>query len=128
MSDPGSLRQPRAFLTTTATRLLIDDARRRRIERLYLEARAVATAGLSAPSSEHIAEVVEGLDAIARMLEGLAEKPRRAFVMSRLDGLRHADIADALGVSKSMVKQYIARALVHCYQVVYGPENARNRG
>jgi len=114
-------RQPRALLTRIATRLLIDRSRRERLERAYLETAAVLHAEhAAAPSAEAVAELVDALEAIARMLEGLAEKPRRAFLMSRLDGMRHAEIAAELGVSASMVKQYIARALVHCHYAAAG--------
>lgn len=67
---------------------------------------------------------METLNAIAHMLEGLPEKPRRAFLMSRLDERPYADIAIELGVSVSMVKQYIAKVLVHCYTIVYGAGTA----
>jgi len=73
----------------------------------------------SADTPEQIMQAVQALDAISRMLDGLAAKPRRAFLLSRLDGLGHAEIAAELGVSASMVKQYLASALGHCYRVLY---------
>jgi len=119
---PSEARQPRALLTRIATRLLIDRTRRERLERAYLETAAVLAAEhASAPAPEDIAEVVDALEEIARRLEGLADKPRRAFLMSRLDGLRQADIARELGVSVSMVKQYVAQAMVHCYYACSDP-------
>lgn len=121
LADPTELQQPRAFLTTTATRLMIDEARRRKLEQAYLEALAALAADGQqyADSPEQVMLAVQALDAIAVMLEGLPPKPRRAFLMNRLDGSSHADIALALGVSASMVKQYIASAIGHCYRVLY---------
>lgn len=119
--DAAALRQPRAFLTTTATRLLIDQTRRRAIERSYLQALAVIQPEeASAASPEHILEIVETLSAIAQLLEGLPEKPRMAFLLYRLDGLSQPEIAARLKVSTSRVKQYIAEVMVHCYAVQYG--------
>lgn len=112
------IQEPRALLVTTASRLMIDAARRRQIERKYLE-----TYGdyhgelLIAPSAEELAAVSETLAAIARMLEGLPHKCRQAFLMNRLDGMGHGDIADALAVSKSSVKKYIATAMLHCHRI-----------
>lgn len=38
LAEPQTIKEPRAFLATTAGRLLIDGARRRRIEKAYMEA------------------------------------------------------------------------------------------
>jgi RNA polymerase sigma-19 factor, ECF subfamily len=121
LAEAGALRQPRAFLTTTATRLIVDAARRREIERAYLETLAVVQPReASMPSPEQMLELLETLHAIAALLDGLADKPRRAFLMYRLDGLSQPEIARELGVSASMVKQYVAQAMVHCYAVQHG--------
>lgn len=116
----ADLREPRAFLVTTATRLLIDDARRRELERSYLQALAAAHGNESLPSPEHLAEIVETLSAIARLLDGLPGKPRAAFLMYRFEGLPQAEIGRRLGVSASMIKQYVAQAMVHCYAARHG--------
>lgn len=121
LADPASLQQPRAFMVTTATRLIIDEERRRKLEQAYLEALALMRDShqACADSPEQIMLAVEALNAIAAMLEGLAEKPRRAFLMNRLDGLSHGEIAAELKVSASMVKQYLAAATLHCYRALY---------
>lgn len=115
------IKEPRGFLVTTATRLIIDEARRKKVERRYLETYSYYHGEEAvAPSVEDIAIVTETLSAIIQMLEGLPEKCQRAFLMRRLDGMRYAEIAEELGVSKSSVKQYMAKAMLHCYQLTYG--------
>ncbi|MDT8330867.1 sigma-70 family RNA polymerase sigma factor [Roseomonas gilardii] len=118
---PSAIGKPRAFLATSAIRLLIDQRRRSAVEQVYLEALAVAEQRNSAASPLETYEAVETLTAIACMLEGMAERPRRAFLLNRLEGLGYAEIAAELGVSTSMVKQYMASALVHCYSIAYPP-------
>ncbi len=120
LAEPQNLKEPRAFLTTTATRLMIDGGRRRKIERAYLDALALHADEASIPSPEAIHAALEILDRIARMLEGLPAKPRQAFLLNRLDGLTYSEIATVLGVSSSMVKQYMASVLVHCYKALHG--------
>lgn len=116
-----ALAEPRAFLVTTATRLLIDDTRRRAIERSYCQTLALQfDAEAETPSAEQLHEIIETLSLIARMLDGLAEKPRAAFLMYRLDELPQAEIARRLGVSVSMIKQYVAQVMVHCYSIRHG--------
>lgn len=114
------IREPKAFLTTTASRLMIDEARRKHVELRYLETYAYFHGDEAvAPSAEELVVITETLTAIVHMLEGLPEKCQRAFLMNRLEGMKHAQIAETLGVSKSMVKQYIAKTMVHCYQLSY---------
>lgn len=120
LQDLNVIREPRAFLVTTASRLIIDDVRRKQVEQQYLQAHAhYYGEDAAAPSPEALAVITETLVSITHMLDGLPEKCQQAFLMNRLDGMKHADIARVLGVSKSMIKQYIARAMVHCYQLVY---------
>lgn len=120
-ADLERIRTPRAFLTTTATRLLIDDARRRKIESACLESWTVLHGEAQAPSPEQLLQTVETLARLARLLDDLPPKPRTAFLLHRLDGWTYHEIAAELGVSASMVKQYVARALAHCYLVSETP-------
>jgi RNA polymerase sigma factor (sigma-70 family) len=108
------IKEPRAFLITTASRLIIDEARRKKVEQRYLETYYYYHGEESVvPSTEDVVLMTETLTALIQMLEGLPEKCLRAFLMNRLDGMKHAEIAETLGVSKSMVKQYMARAMLY---------------
>lgn len=120
LPDVASLKTPRAYLTTTATHLLIDHARRQKLEQAYLQALAISHADSYSHSPEDYKQAIDTLIEISNMLQGLPEKARRAFLMSRLEEASHADIALQLGVSVSMVKQYIASALMHCYKLIHG--------
>ena len=121
--ESRDLREPRAFLVTTASRLIIDASRRRKIEYAYLErCAALSLEEQFAPSAEEVAQMTETLLAIVRMLDGLNDKARQAFLMSRLEGLKHAEIAERLEVSVHSVKKYIAAAMVHCHRMVAADE------
>jgi len=107
--------QSRRQLARIAKGLMIDLFRRRRIEAAYLEAlRDLAEP--EAPSEETRAQVIETLVEIDALLHRLPDKPRRAFLLSRLDGLGYVAIAERLGVSVSSVEKYIARALEVCFR------------
>ncbi|MFJ3044886.1 sigma-70 family RNA polymerase sigma factor [Herbaspirillum chlorophenolicum] len=109
------MREPRAFLTTTAKRLLVDRVRRQAIEQAYLaELMLLADSSHGYPSPEETLLAVQALQQIAAALEGLAEKPREAFLRHYLDGQPHAEVAGALGVSTKMVQKYLVKALLHC--------------
>ena len=115
----ASIHTPRAFLTTTAKRLIIDLARKRQIETRYLELLALQQGHLVEAPAEQIQQAIEKLDEVTKLLQGLPDKVSRAFLMCRLDGLSYEEIAQELGVSTSMVKQYIAKAMLHCYHASY---------
>ncbi len=110
----SSIEKPRAFLSTTAGRLLIDRARRQRIEQAYLAELALAMEGCAHPSPKETLMAMQALAQIAAALDGLPPKPREAFLLHYLDGLTHAAVAQSLGVSDRMVRKYLALALLHC--------------
>ncbi|MBY8823671.1 sigma-70 family RNA polymerase sigma factor [Sphingomonas colocasiae] len=116
----GAPHNPRPYLATVARRLMIDQARRMEVERTFLEAHAALMAGAAAPCPERIAAAIGELNIVVRALETLSERARRAFLRARLDGAPHAEIAAELGVSKSMVKQYVAKGYACCYAAAYG--------
>lgn len=109
------VREPRAFLVTTAQRLLIDQARRKAIEVAYLRELSLAVEQLGGvPSPEDILETVHALTQIERALDGLPARPRQAFLLHYLDGETHGFIAEQLGVSTRMIQKYLVQALLHC--------------
>ncbi len=111
---------PRRYLATVARRLLIDDARRKASEHAFLKAFTLHMGESFTPSPEQVAQAIEQLSLLAGLLGDLPEKPRKAFLLSRLEGLTYAQIAEELAVSTSMVKQYISRAHAHCYVMAHG--------
>ncbi|ALM86106.1 sigma-70 family RNA polymerase sigma factor [Bordetella sp. N] len=108
-----ALREPRAFLTTLARRVLIDFWRRRELERYYLDSLA-ALPEAHAPSEEARALVLEALAQIDKLLGRLPAKARAAFLLSQLDGLSYAEIAVQLGVAEISVRRYMKQAIVLC--------------
>ena len=94
----ASIREPRAYLSTTARRLVIDRARRKQIEEAYLQ----------------ILTTLEALEQIAFVLEELSAKQRQAFLLYFLDGLTQVDIAAHMGISERMVRKHLMHALLHC--------------
>ncbi|WP_154660647.1 sigma-70 family RNA polymerase sigma factor [Pseudomonas cremoricolorata] len=112
--------RPRALLSTIAHGLFVNLLRRRQLEASYLEALASLPETL-APSAEERWQLFEALQAIDALLDGLPARVRTAFLWSQLEGLSHQQIAERLNVSKSSVRQYIARALLHCMSAAEGP-------
>lgn len=112
--------QPRSWLTTTATRLIIDEQRRRRIEQAYLaELAGWAQECEGYPSPEETLIALQALEQLTAVLEGVSLKARTAFVRHYLDGETLATVASELGVSKKMVQKYLAQVLLHSRRLDY---------
>lgn len=111
--DAAALRSPRAYLSTIAHGLLVNQWRRLELERAWLEALAGLPEPLAA-SPEEQALALEALHAVDAMIRRLPARVREAFLLAQLDGLRYAQIAVQLGVSERMVKKYMAQAMLQC--------------
>lgn len=116
--QPPSLTAPRAFLGTIARGLIIDHWRRDELRRAYLQSLA-AMPQAHVPCMQTRELVLELLERIARMLDGLKPKARQAFLLAQCDGLSHAQVAEHLQVSVRTVERYIAEALYRCYVLRY---------
>ena len=112
------LQAPRAFLRTIARGLVIDLWRREELHRAYLETVALLPPA-EVPSPEARELLLELLEAIAHMLDGLKPKVRQAFLLAQCEGMPYQQIAETLGVSLRSVERYIADALFHCYVLRY---------
>lgn len=119
--DTDVIREPRAYLTTIASRLTAQHFRRLALERAYLD----ALAGMpeeTAPSPETRMLVVEALTAVSRVLDGLSPRVRDIFLLSQLDGLTYAEIGSQFEMSVNAVQKSMIRAFQHCYAAVYAPQ------
>ena len=54
------------------------------------------------------------LDLVTQILEELPEKARAAFVAYKFRGNSYGEIAEDMGISESMVRKYVLRAIAHC--------------
>ncbi|MFR0713622.1 sigma-70 family RNA polymerase sigma factor [Enterobacterales bacterium BD_CKDN230030183-1A_HGKHYDSX7] len=111
--DALVIHKPRQFLSTIAKGLMIDQTRRRVLERAYLAALALAPPE-EVPSLEVQALLFEALLEVDRALRGLGEKVRCVFLLSQVDGLTYTQIADQMKISPRTVSNYMAKAMEHC--------------
>ncbi|NHZ91837.1 sigma-70 family RNA polymerase sigma factor [Massilia sp. CCM 8733] len=107
--------QPRAWLATTAKRLIIDRARRQALEQAYLAEMALLADSLPChPAPDETLMALEALDQIGAALQAISARAREAFLLHYLDQQTHAAIAAQLGVSTRMVQKYLVQALLEC--------------
>ena len=109
-----NLCEPRAFLTTVAKRVLSNHWRREQLERVYFEV-LMLVPEQHVPSEEEQAILLETLNAIDQLLDGLPVVVKQAFLYAQLDGMKQQDIAQELNISVTTVKRYLVRASAQCF-------------
>ena len=65
------------------------------------------------PSAEDALASKQRLEQILAALEEVSPKARRAFVLHKFEGLSHAEVAKALGISRSAIEKHISAVLKH---------------
>ena len=108
-----ALRAPKAYLATVAKHLLINHLRRQSLERAWADALAAQPEQYQ-PSVEQRAQILQALQALDAMLDGLKPKVRAVFIMAQIEGYTYAEIAAQLGIGERSVKRYMAEALTEC--------------
>lgn len=108
-ADPLGLRVPRAFLFHVATNLA-RDLLRRRLRREGVGGDAATDAEL-APATDVVVGARQELALIAQALNQLPPRPREILLLSRVEGLTHAEIGTRLGIAPKTVENHVGRAL-----------------
>ena len=115
-------REARAYLIRMASNLAID------FERVEGRREAIIDdLGLvydlydkQATSPEAYALAADRAKQIERALASLPKRTREMVVMVRLQGMTHQEVANQLGVSKSLVDKYVLQALLRCRDILGG--------
>ncbi|WP_286829908.1 MULTISPECIES: RNA polymerase sigma factor [Kordiimonas] len=66
------------------------------------------------PAPDSVVHYRRELRQLQRALAELTHKCRMSFILHRAEGYTYKEIGEKLGISESMVKKYVLRALVHC--------------
>ena len=102
------------YVARTAASVLADRARRRSVRQADLHVEFDPDYhGDEEIDPERVLSGKEELHAATAALLSLPERTRSVFVLRRLEGWRHADIARHLGISVSAVEKHMVRAIRH---------------
>jgi RNA polymerase sigma factor (sigma-70 family) len=112
LDQPGAVSYLRAFLFKTAANIAIDRRRRVRSYDKVTGGQLFEFSENRTPEREVAAE--QTLRHLGNLIESMPAKCQASFVMSQIHGLDAATIASQLGITDSMVRKYVVRALLHC--------------
>lgn len=104
--------EPRAFLTTIANGLMVDQFRRKAVEQAYLQALMHLPATF-VPSPEEQMAMLEVLLQLDQLLNGLKPVVRKVFLLSKLEGLTYQEISSMLDIPLRTIESHMAVALRH---------------
>lgn len=109
-----AIEYPQAYLYKTASNLAIDGFRLKRRRRVEPLESAENEAGSQQDVPTHALYQQQRARLVARVLGELPMPCRRAFLLRKLEGLSHQEIAERMGISKDMVEKHIVNAMKHC--------------
>ncbi|MGO2485643.1 MAG: sigma-70 family RNA polymerase sigma factor [Pseudomonas taetrolens] len=108
------IEQPRAFLYRTALNLVIDGHRRNTLRQIEPLDVLDTEERFFSPSPQVLIDHGQRLEMLQRALAELPAACRDSFLLRKLEGLSHLEIAERLGVSRSVVEKNIVNAMKHC--------------
>jgi len=117
--NSAELDNARAFLYKAVYNASIDLKRRNKVRDSY--AQSIQTAPeqeLDHIGPERVAASHQFLGMINRALWAMPGKRRRLLIMNRVDGLSYAEIARREGLSETVVRKHVAKALAGCQQAL----------
>jgi RNA polymerase sigma factor (sigma-70 family) len=108
------MRHADAYVFQIAANLLRDRGRRQVSSAAGLKEIAAAKhASREEIDGERVLLGRERLGAVIAALQELTARTRNIFLLSRLEGLRHGEIANMFGVSESAVRKHLTKAVAH---------------
>jgi RNA polymerase sigma-70 factor (ECF subfamily) len=117
---PDDLRDPLAYLYRIALNLARDrrreQQRARKREANWVDSRVTvlgSEAVADAPSAETGLAAKQRMAAVRAALDELSPQCRRAFVLHKLEGLSHHEVAQRTGITRSTVEKHMRTALKH---------------
>lgn len=116
LDDSSTIGFLRAFLFRTATNIAIDRVRRRGLAQAYMDEATPEQQvnEMFGFTPERSLAAKQSLEKVLECVAALPPKCRHAFIEYKFKHRSYEDIAEDMGLTSSMVRKYVLRALVHC--------------
>ncbi len=111
-----------AYLRTIVINLVRDRMRRRKVAGHVVdsqqETNPIEWAASDTPSPEQIIYHRQRLGAFEQALKSLSPRSREVFILRKLHGKSHDEIASVTGLSQSAIEKHLYRALTACRDIL----------
>lgn len=101
----------KSYLFTVASNRMLNDLDRKKTALNYQNEKPEGAGEASSESPEYVLEEKEYMDRLQKALDELTEDQRVTFMMNRVEGKKHKEIAEILGISRKAVEKRIYKAL-----------------
>ncbi|WP_409309799.1 sigma-70 family RNA polymerase sigma factor [Pseudomonas putida] len=108
------IEHPRAFLYRTALNLVVDRHRRQLVRQAEPLDALDTDSRLHSSELQHDLQLDQRLALMQKALDELSRPCRDSFLLRKIEGLSHQQIAERLGISRSLVEKHIVNAMKHC--------------
>lgn len=102
------LEKARSFLFTVANNQMLNELSKKKTVLTYTQQKPKQH---TIESPEYIMEENEYMDKLQNAIENLTEDQRTTFLLNRIEGKKHKEIAEMLGISRKAVEKRIYTAL-----------------
>lgn len=102
-----TLSKAKSFLFTVANNLMLNEIKHHKV---VLKYHLEKPKGYTNETPEFLLEKEQFLQRYKKVLEALSEEQRVAFLLSKVEGKKHKEIADLLGVTQKVVEYRIYSA------------------
>ena len=103
-----TLEKARSFLFTVANNQMLNELSKKKTALRYNQDKPRS---YTSETPQYIAEEKEYADRLQTAIEDLSEEQRVAFLLNRIEGKKHREIAEMLGISQKAVEKRIYSAL-----------------
>ncbi|MEO1052452.1 MAG: RNA polymerase sigma factor [Bacteroidota bacterium] len=107
----------RSFLFTVANNQMLNELAKKKTVLKYEQSKPKH---YTSESPEYVMEESEYMKKLQSALESLSEDQRVTFMLNRIEGKKHQEIADMLGISRKAVEKRIYTALAKLREQVDG--------
>lgn len=101
----------KSYLFTVANNKMLNDLDRKKTALSYQNENSLVKDHTNRESPEFVIEEKEYMNRLQKALDELTEDQRVTFMMNRVEGKKHKEIAEILGISRKAVEKRIYKAL-----------------
>lgn len=124
----NAIDHPKTLLFTIAKNVALNELRSkaRRVTDYIEESQAPPEA--NGPSTEEEVVALERLELYCSAVDGLPEQCRRVYLLRKVHGLAHKDIASQLGITVRTVERHLAKGVLKCRTYIREQDGAAEMG
>ena len=126
LQRPGAISLLGGYLWRTAVNLAMDRRRGQAVRNRFTRG-AVSFAEKLDPSAEWTCEARERLAIVERAISELPPKCLEAFVLHVLNGLKHDEVGQKMGISPETARKYVARSLEYLQTCLDAADATRSK-